>query len=53
MLLTPSFANFSPRLRNREEQGSLLKDESNHHGAVEITKSEQQNRESAAITLAV
>ena len=54
-LLTPSLASFLPCLRTggTEEQGRIMKDKRNHHGAVDKRETEQQICKSAAITLYV
>ena len=52
-LLTPSFVSFSPSLKKQRRTKQDNEGQSNHHGAVNIVKSEQQLREAAVITLAV
>ena len=52
-LSTPSFASFSPCLKKQRRTKQDNEGQSNHHGAVDVMKSEQQIRESAVITLTV
>ena len=52
-LSTPSLASFSPCLRKQRRTKQDDEGQSNHHGAVDIIKSEQQICKSAAITLVV
>ena len=52
-LSTPSFASFSPCLKKQRRTKQDNEGQSNHHGVVDIMKSEQHFRKSAAITFIV